>query len=231
MSLDDFIVAELPKDQPLRFPIQDVYRFDERRILAGRVESGSVKVGDRLIFCPGNKAAPLRQSSVGMPRRASRPARANPLALRLRNRFSSSAVRWRRSKARRHAKTDAVQGACFWLGRNPFRRGKLYKLKLATQEVDCEIEAIHKVIDASSLETISRKEIFVGRHEVAEISIRTKRPVAFDAHSKLFRRAGSSSSTASRSRVAALSRWITIPNAAPIRPRAATIFTGAATER
>ena len=28
--LDDFIVAELPKDQPLRFPIQDVYRFDER---------------------------------------------------------------------------------------------------------------------------------------------------------------------------------------------------------
>src|SRR5262249_33575513 len=32
-ALDVFKVSVLPKDQPLRFPIQDVYRFDERRIL------------------------------------------------------------------------------------------------------------------------------------------------------------------------------------------------------
>src|SRR5438270_7304438 len=30
--LDDFKVTDLPSSQPLRFPIQDVYRFDERRI-------------------------------------------------------------------------------------------------------------------------------------------------------------------------------------------------------
>src|SRR5205085_7751336 len=59
-TLDDFKVAELPKDQPLRFPIQDVYRFDERRILAGRVESGSIKVGDRLIFAPTNKSSTVK---------------------------------------------------------------------------------------------------------------------------------------------------------------------------
>ena len=39
-ALDDFKVSEPPMNQPLRFPIQDVYRFDDRRILAGRVESG-----------------------------------------------------------------------------------------------------------------------------------------------------------------------------------------------
>ena len=52
----------------------------------------------------------------------------------------------------------------FWLGRKPFARGKLYKLKLATQQVDCEIESIEKVIDASTLETIARngEEVFVG---------------------------------------------------------------------
>src|SRR5262249_15125178 len=37
-TLDEFRVAEPPNHQPLRFPIQDVYRFDERRIFAGRVE-------------------------------------------------------------------------------------------------------------------------------------------------------------------------------------------------
>src|SRR5258706_4299136 len=54
-TLDQFKVAELPKDQPLRFPIQDVYRFDERRILAGRIEAGSIKVGDKHFFSPTNK--------------------------------------------------------------------------------------------------------------------------------------------------------------------------------
>jgi bifunctional enzyme CysN/CysC len=44
----------------------------------------------------------------------------------------------------------------FWLGRKPFSAGRIYKLKLATQEVDCEIESIERVIDASTLETISR---------------------------------------------------------------------------
>ena len=51
-TLDEFKAARSLGDQPLRFPIQDVYRFDHRRILAGRVESGRIKVGDRLVFAP-----------------------------------------------------------------------------------------------------------------------------------------------------------------------------------
>jgi sulfate adenylyltransferase subunit 1 (EFTu-like GTPase family) len=58
--LDAFHVSHLPSDQPLRFPIQDVYRFDERRILAGRIESGTLKVGDRLLFSPGNKTSTVK---------------------------------------------------------------------------------------------------------------------------------------------------------------------------
>src|SRR6266404_1419702 len=58
--LDEFKVSELPKDQPLRLPIQDIYRFDDRRILAGRLEAGSMKVGDKLIFSPSNKTSTVR---------------------------------------------------------------------------------------------------------------------------------------------------------------------------
>jgi len=71
----------------------------------------------------------------------------------------------------------------FWLGKQPFKKGQKYKLKLATQEVECEIESIEKVIDASTLATVSRhqNELFVGRHEVGELTLKTKRPIAFDA--------------------------------------------------
>src|SRR5881409_524150 len=44
-------------DLPLRFCIQDVYRFDGRRIIAGRIETGTLQVGDQLVFSPANKSS------------------------------------------------------------------------------------------------------------------------------------------------------------------------------
>src|SRR4030095_5994070 len=48
------------REQPLRFPIQDVYKFDARRILAGRISAGRLKIGDHLVFSPSNKRANVR---------------------------------------------------------------------------------------------------------------------------------------------------------------------------
>jgi len=44
-------------DLLLRLTVQDVYKFDERRIIAGRIESGSLHVGDTLLFSPINASA------------------------------------------------------------------------------------------------------------------------------------------------------------------------------
>src|SRR5439155_1516361 len=44
-------------DLPLRFCVQDVYRFDGRRIIAGRIETGTLQVGDQLVFSPANKSS------------------------------------------------------------------------------------------------------------------------------------------------------------------------------
>src|SRR5437588_1057477 len=63
-TLDEFAVSESPKDQPLRFPIQDVYRFDERRILAGRVEAGSIKAGVTLVILPTNRPSTVESTEL-----------------------------------------------------------------------------------------------------------------------------------------------------------------------
>src|SRR6266404_2373653 len=47
-------------DLPLRFCVQDVYRFDDRRIIAGRIETGKLRVGDELVFSPANKASKVQ---------------------------------------------------------------------------------------------------------------------------------------------------------------------------
>jgi bifunctional enzyme CysN/CysC len=73
----------------------------------------------------------------------------------------------------------------FWMGRAAFAKGKVYKLKLATQEVECEIDSVERVIDSSTLETVARTNDSVGRNEVAEIVLRTKRALAFDVHAEI----------------------------------------------
>ncbi len=186
-ALDNFQVAELPKNQPLRFPIQDVYRFDERRILAGRIEAGTIKVGDRLIFSPSNKVSTVKSiERWGAPPRDEANAGESVGVTLTEQVFVERGAIASMENAPPYELTR-FKARLFWLGRAPFRKGKPYKLKLATQEVDCEIESIEKVIDASTLETISRQqnEIFVGRHEVADLTIRSKRVIAFDAHSEI----------------------------------------------
>jgi bifunctional enzyme CysN/CysC len=186
-ALDAFRVAEPPVNQPLRFPIQDVYRFDERRILAGRVESGTLKVGDRLVFAPSSKT-----STVKTIERWNAPSRDTAAAGESIGITLTEQVFVERGAVAAHDTAPPCELArfkarVFWLGKQPFQKGRLYKLKLATQEAECEIESIERVIDASSLATVSRqqKEIFVGRHEVAELTLRSKRPLAFDVHAEV----------------------------------------------
>jgi bifunctional enzyme CysN/CysC len=186
-ALDDFTPAEPPKDQPLRFPIQDVYRFDERRILAGRVESGTLRVGDRLLFCPGNKVSTVKSIERWSAPPATSASAGESIGITLTEQIF---VERGAIAAHEHSppyELTRFKARLFWMGRQPLRPGRPYKLKLATQELDCQIDAIERVIDASTLRTIARpaEDQHVGRHEVAEVYLRTKRPLAFDAHSEI----------------------------------------------
>ena len=182
-TLDEFKAARSLADQPLRFPIQDVYRFDHRRILAGRVESGRIKVGDRLTFAPSNKT-----SAVKTIERWNAPARdfaeaGESIGITLPDQvFVQRGAVAAPEDAPPYALTS-FKARMFWLGKQPFTPGRKYRLKLATQEVECHIEKLERVIDAPTLQTIQRPpaEACVGRHEAAELTLKTKKPVAFDA--------------------------------------------------
>ncbi len=54
-ALDLLTPPEPDIDLPLRFCVQDIYRWDDRRIIAGRVETGKLRAGDELVFSPANK--------------------------------------------------------------------------------------------------------------------------------------------------------------------------------
>ncbi|MCC6625031.1 MAG: adenylyl-sulfate kinase [Deltaproteobacteria bacterium] len=189
-AVDLFTKAAPRHVSPLRFPVQDVYKWnragDERRIVAGRIESGRLAVGDQLLFSPSMKSSTVASIEVfspgpsGLPREVAAPdctgvtlseqifvARGEIVSLlsdppHVSSRFRANVV---------------------WLGRQPAALGKALKLKLTTVEIACKIAEIKKVLDASTLASeVGRTE--VRRHEVAEVVIEARRPIAFDTVDK-----------------------------------------------
>lgn len=60
-ALDEFQVPPKPIDKPLRIPIQEVYsKSGVGTVPVGRVESGVLKVNDRIVFMPVGKVGEVR---------------------------------------------------------------------------------------------------------------------------------------------------------------------------
>lgn len=182
-ALDEFEAPGRRDGQPLRFPIQDVYRFDDRRILAGRIETGAIHVGDRLVFSPSNKVSTVKTIERWNSPQSTTAEAGESIGITLTEPIFIERGTIAAPESAPPYELTKFKARVFWLGQKPFAKGKKYKLKLTTQEVECEIDDIERVIDASTLAAISRSRDgnFVGRHEVGELTIRTRKPVAFDA--------------------------------------------------
>jgi bifunctional enzyme CysN/CysC len=185
-ALDRFEVAAPLQNLPLRFPIQDVYRFDHRRILAGRVESGRLRVGDRILFSPRNKLSTVK-SIERWPHGAGNVARAGEsVGITLTEQIFVERGQIGSSEQDPPIETDVFRARLFWLGRQNLEVGRKVKLKLSAEEVECQIQTIDKLIDASTLAEIDAKSrLYIARNDVAEVTIRTKVPIAFDNYDRI----------------------------------------------
>ena len=60
-ALDDLKTPEKPTNKPLRIPVQDVYSITGiGTVPVGRVETGVVKVGDKVVFLPADKQGEVK---------------------------------------------------------------------------------------------------------------------------------------------------------------------------
>jgi bifunctional enzyme CysN/CysC len=172
-------------DLPLRFCVQDVYRFDGRRIIAGRVETGSLRAGDQLVFSPANKSSVVA-TIEGWNQENNGPAVAgDSIGITL----SEQIFVERGYVASRENETpieaNRFHADLFWIVREPLRVGRLYSLRLATQDVKCQIVSIERVMDSSTLETKSDGREQLERNEIGRLTIQTRGPLVIDNHDRI----------------------------------------------
>ncbi len=186
----DRFEKEKPKEQqPFRFPVQDIYRFtedgDNRRIIAGTIETGSVKVGDEVIFLPSGKKSNIKSiEGFNIPERKIISAGyAAGFTLDTQIYIRQGEIMCRSSESLPSV-SNTFKANIFWVGKKPMIQGKKYKLKSASTRATVYLKKVINIIDASSLDTETNKQK-IEKHDVAECILQTLKPFAFDLISKI----------------------------------------------
>ena len=182
-ALSMFEKETVRSEQPLRFPVQDVYKFDARRILAGRITAGRLKIGDHLVFSPSNKRANIRTvEAFNIDPVLTSAEAGQSVGITLDEQIFVERGEIATHQEQLPLVSTAFKANLFWLGKRPLEQGRKYMLRVATKEVDCEVAAIHRIIDTMDLNQ-QQGSTTVNRNQVGELTLRTKAPIAFDLSS------------------------------------------------
>lgn len=172
-------------DLPLRFCVQDVYRFDDRRIIAGRIETGILRVGDQLVFSPANKSSKVQTIERGNADSAETAIAGDSIGITLTEQIFVERGYVASHQTETPIETNRFHADLFWIARERLRTGKVYDVRLATQEVKCQVVSIDQVTDSSTLQVRIDKPEHLERNEIGRLTLQTRAPLVLDNHERI----------------------------------------------
>ena len=183
-ALDEFRNEPQPVERPFRMPVQDVYKFtkqgDDRRIVSGTIDSGSVRVGDTMIFYPSGKKSRVKSIEAFNRPTQQRAEAGWAVGFTLHEQIYITRGELATVEGQpRPQVTTRLRVSLFWLGKDPMVKRKEYLLKLGTAKVTCRVEEVLRVMDASTLDATEQRSQ-IQRHDVAECVLRLDRAIACD---------------------------------------------------
>ncbi len=183
-TLDQLSPAQAALELPLRFPVQAVYKFDDRRIVAGRVESGRIAVGDQIMVLPSGAKSHVR-SIEAWPAGNADHSPHQAIAGQSIGITLDDALFVERGNLVSHSNAPARTGnrlraRIFWLHSSALETGARIGVSVGTVDVPGVVTAIHHAVDPGRLAPTESQSI--GRNHVGEIEVALDRPIACDLY-------------------------------------------------
>src|SRR5262249_1497454 len=193
-ALDAFAPARPPTALPLRLPVQAVYKFDDRRIIAGRIESGRIAVGDEIVVAPSGRTARVRSIEawpVADAQPAPRAAGAGrSIGITLDQDLFVARGDVLCTPADRAAAARRVTARIFWLHDEPLGVGAAVTLRipaaqaggggLGAGQADGVVVGVRDVADPGA--PSAQGAAVVAQNHIAEVEIVLAAPIAADTH-------------------------------------------------
>jgi len=182
-ALDSFRKEESLDKKPLRMPIQDIYKFtgkgDNRRVVAGRIESGTLHLEDKVVFIPSNKHSRIKSIEEFSAPKIKELSAGNSAGLTLTEQIY---IKRGEIMCKEGEITPFISSIfkcnIFWMANEPMDLNKEYTLKICTEKKQVKLKEIINVLDASTL-TKSKKNR-IEKHDVAECILKSSSQLAFD---------------------------------------------------
>lgn len=180
-AIDQLTPARALTELPLRIPVQAIYKFDDRRIIAGRIESGALAEGDEIVIMPAGKIAKIR-TIEGWPARiaADESSAGRSIGFTLDRELFVERGDVITHAAASIRDTRRLRARIFWLHDMPLEKGASILVRLGTMEARATVVAIDNAVDPGELASIGTQAI--GRNHVGEIDISFNRAVAADTY-------------------------------------------------
>lgn len=187
--IDTFNKEKEKYDNNFRMFVQGIYKFtsndDNRRIIAGTVNSGTLNVGDEVIFLPSGKKSVINTIEAFNKNTTSVASSGEAIGVTLKTQiYIKPSELMCKINERLPQTSNTFTANIFWMGKNPFETNKKFKLKLGTNKAEVYLDSIEHVLNASDL-TNSKERDKVYRHEVAQCTLRTTSPISFDLVSEI----------------------------------------------
>jgi bifunctional enzyme CysN/CysC len=182
-ALDDFVPARPAVALPLRLPVQAVYKFDDRRIIAGRIESGRIAVGDEIVAAPSGRTARVRSIEAWPAAAEHAPIAAGAgrsIGITLDQELFVRRGDVLCTAADRAVAARRVTARIFWLHDEPLAVGAAVTLRIASAQADGVVAAIRNVVDPGA--PSAQSAAVVAQNHIAEVEIALSAPIAADTH-------------------------------------------------
>ncbi len=178
-NLDKLQIQPPLVDRPMRFMVQDVYRYkgDERRIIVGRVESGILNKGDKLLFSPSNLEATVVSLEKWNSEKEITYAKAGEsMGFTLDKPIFVERGHIASTHDNPPMLTRVFAANIFWIAHHELKEGMLLTAKFGTCSWPVMVQSINKVINTDDLQNENQKQ--VKRNEMAEVVLRSSEMMA-----------------------------------------------------
>jgi small GTP-binding protein len=166
----DGIEPEEVSEKPLRFVVQDVYSVDSEEVVVGRVDSGALRKGDRLIFQPSGREGQIEKIKV-FPEEIKEARLGDSVGIVL-------GCEVKRGNVGGHLKSEPTPKDGF-LGEVVLLEGTLkkddeFEMKCGTRRTRCLVREIKERINSETGEMMGKDKGEIGENEAATIFFETE---------------------------------------------------------
>jgi elongation factor 1-alpha len=191
-ALDNLNIPEKPTDLPLRLPIQDVYNITGIGVVpVGKVETGTMKVGDKVIFVPAREGKGVKGEVKSIEMHHEQVQEAIP----------GDNVGF---NVRGIEKKDIARGDVLGHSNNPPTVASEFTAQIVvlnhpsvmtvgytpvfhihTAQVACQIMAIEKKLNPTTGETLAENPDFIKNGDAAIIKVKPVQPVVIEKQKEI----------------------------------------------